>query len=200
MTPFLRGLPHYVDDITREFGDDLYERMLQDPQVASCIAVLKCSVMSGGVTLEPADKSTPDSLAGEIADFCRRSLAGLARPLTDTLFEMLDGIAYGNKVAELIYKLPDTGPDTGRLTLADIKVKPRRAVSFVVDTFNNVVGLLGLIPGQGYPVLLEGFIGDPPDTPNLLPRDKFAVLVTRIDQRRSAWHQSCYDRLTTLGG
>src|SRR5579871_2036028 len=35
-----RTLPNSIDDATADFGDDLYERMMFDPQVASVINIL----------------------------------------------------------------------------------------------------------------------------------------------------------------
>src|SRR5690349_13463040 len=33
LTSYARALPHYIDDLTLDFGPDLYVRMLRDPQV-----------------------------------------------------------------------------------------------------------------------------------------------------------------------
>ena len=38
---FQRALPRYVDDAERDFGTDLYDRMLRDPMVAAAIDTLK---------------------------------------------------------------------------------------------------------------------------------------------------------------
>jgi hypothetical protein len=49
--PYVRSLPWTIDDVTRDFGDDLYERMLYDAQVAACVQVLKASVLESGMVL-----------------------------------------------------------------------------------------------------------------------------------------------------
>src|SRR5436309_6991288 len=66
-----RSLPPAIDDITSDFGDDLYERMALDPTIAKCIAIFKASVLEDGVDLNPAvkDETDPDyQLATTIRD------------------------------------------------------------------------------------------------------------------------------------
>jgi hypothetical protein len=179
---YIRALPRYIDDISRDFGDDIYERMLLDPQVFSSLDTLKLSVLASKPTITGAvtDKDADGfAQAGEIADFCRRTLDGLETPLITVLYDMLSAAAYGNRVAELVYGLQKGGADDGRLVLTHIKPKPRSTYAFVVDVHQNIVGILGLIPGIAYPVLVNSILGDPEKVPNLLPRSKFAVLTHR---------------------
>jgi hypothetical protein len=194
LTRFLQSLPWYIDDVTRDFGPDLYERMLLDAQVAADFDTLKMGILRDELKILPKedekdDKSTPSLFGNKprqssdqsktIADFCSRCLDRLQRPIMQTLDEMLNGIAYGNKVAELIYEVPDTGPLANMLALKAIKVKSRESTAFVIDAYSNVIGLMGLIPGQGYPVAIGGYYGDPGKVQNLLPREKFAVFTWR---------------------
>lgn len=187
---FYRSLPFYIDDLTQDFGDDIYERMLLDPQVAKCINHLKLAALAQGIHLAPAvDEEDPRyELAQEITDFCRRNLAGLEIPFDPAktpvplywqLWDLMDAIALGNKIAEQVYHVPQRGPDAGKLCLKALKVKPRRAVALVVDSFLNVIGILGLIPGQGATTLCLTSIADPEQVPNLLPRTKFAIFSFR---------------------
>lgn len=211
---YLRSLPWYIDDIQRDFGNDIYERMLFDPAVFAAFHTLKASVLREGVTVLPAEDlkdpaaPSPPSLTGkgprqsspmahEIADFCRRNLDGLKRPLHSILYEILDGAAFGNKVGEMIFNDPVVDPVTGRIVqmLKTVKIKPRTSTAFVVDAYANVVGLLGLIPGQGYPVIVQGLLGKPGDVPNLLPREKFCIFVWQPhdeDPRGSSCLRSAY--------
>lgn len=92
---------------------------------------------------------------------------------------MLNGIAFGNRVAEKIYAIETVGQDDGKVVLRALKVKPRRSTAFVVDVYNNVVGILALVPGMGAPVVLQALLADIDMVPNLLPRSKFAVLTFR---------------------
>lgn len=179
---FFRSLPWWVDDLSRDFGDDIYDRMLLDPQVSACITLLKAAILHGGINVAPRVQEGEEGYeqAVELADFCRRNLESLEDSFVTTiLWDLLDALPYGNKVAEQIYELRDGGPDAGKLCLRNLKVKPRKTTAFVVDAFNNVFGLLALVPGQGYTVLSSSLVGDPASIPNLLPRRKFAILSFR---------------------
>lgn len=178
---FLRTLPVYVDDVSADFGDDLYERIQFDSRVAAEIGNLKAAILEDGVVLSPAvaDASQDGyALAATIADAATAMLAELDPALDDTLWDMAAHLALGNRVAEKTYDYGDVAGKTG-LLLTRLATKPRKNVSYVVDAFNRVIGLLARIPGEANGVTggLVVAAGAPP--PNLLPRDKFACLVNR---------------------
>lgn len=181
---FYRALPGYIDDTTRDFGEDLYERMALDAQIKSCVGLLKKSILNGGLSisapsgLDETGFPKTEAKAQEIADFCQRNIDRLERPfVTETLHDMLDAMSLGNKVAEQVYEQPKTGPLAGQLCLKQIKVKPRASTAFVVDPYQNLVGLIALIPGVSPSALNSNILaGDLKSVPNLLPRRKFAVL------------------------
>jgi hypothetical protein len=199
---FVRALPIYIDDITRDFGADLYERMMLDSQVYSALHTFKMLILSNGWRLKPAIKDEKDkryAKAEFYVNFCQQVLDNLAfQPQSKSiqgsvesfLFEMLDSAGLGHKVAEQIYrrerdwpqedyeeadKLNISLPKTP-LALDSFKVKPRATTAFVVDAWYNIIGLLGLIPGQGAPVLVGHIVADPSHLSNLLPRQKFVVM------------------------
>lgn len=175
-------LPQYIDAKTRDFGHDLYERMMLDPQVASCVHILKMGILSQPLELAPAiaDEADPQyARAAEIRDFCQRCLSRLKKFHSVTLYNLLDALPLGHKVAEIVLQQPAAGIDKGKLVPLALKVKPRWALAFLVDPFMNVAGLLGILPGVA-PALLGGtLVGDPRGLPNLLPRSKFLVLSYR---------------------
>lgn len=194
---YLASLPRNIDDVTRDFGDDLYEQMLYDPQTSSQLNLVRRAAIDGGISVRPAEdkkdhrtfrpgilsrgpRQSSDT-AWEISDSLRRCFDSLEgeQHFEEICFEMLGGLAFGNKIAEKTYRLQKGGADDGRLLLAALKPKPRRSTAFVVDAYNNVRGLLALIPGQGYPVLVQlPLVAQNGDevVNNLLPREKFAVL------------------------
>ena len=172
----VRSLPWHIDDITRDLGDDVYDRMLVDPQVLSCINIFKAGVLGDGLHLSAAieQEDAPDyARAQELLTFCEDVLAALTTPLDAVLWDILDAIVYGNKVAEQVYALRD-----GQLVLTALKVKPRRSIAFVVDAYLNVLGMTAVMPGSYAPVQV-GSIGGDILPPNLLPRSKFAILTFR---------------------
>lgn len=209
LSRFIRSLPHYIDDTTRDFGDDLYEQMLNDSQVSSAIRLLKEATLSSGVRLEPAveplgdedeeheetpvgpdgamppvpsptdpdkEKKKADAkLAQEICDFCDENLRHLDRPFSETLYELLDALALGNRVAEKVFEIKPDEDGVPRMRLKSLKVKPRKSTAFVLDPYNNLIGLLGMIPGQAYPVMTGSVVSDPAQIPNLIHPEKFVI-------------------------
>jgi hypothetical protein len=178
---YLRALPRYIDDVTADFGDDLYQRMLLDARVAAEIDNLKAAILEDGVILSPAvDDEAADgyALAVEIRDVAERMLADLETPLDDALWDMLAALALGNRVAEEVYDYGDLGGRTG-LMLTAVRPKPRRSLAFVVDPFNRLVGFLAAIPGQANTASTTALVAADSPPPNLLPREKFAVLTHR---------------------
>lgn len=176
----LQTLPQAIDDITRDFGDDLYERMLFDSQIAACVYCLKVGILAKRPELSPArhEDDADFAQAQEIAEFCERCLQRLPHLMTHTLHNLLDALYLGHRLAELVYEVADAGPDAGRLVLKAVKVKPRRTTALVVDAFLNLVGILAVIPGKT-PVLSPGSAFRAGEVPNLLPRRKFALLTFR---------------------
>jgi hypothetical protein len=166
-----RPLPTGLDDLERDFPD-IYDKMLLDAKVSSSIKTLKLSVLSQGMTVlsskqgQKADKDA--GLAQEVCDFVNRNLDGLVRPFAETMYELLDGLTYGHAIAEMNYEYRKQGPDRGKLCLKAIKNKPARSIAFVVDQFNNVIGLTP----THYQSDLEN---DPIIARSLLPRKKFVV-------------------------
>lgn len=170
-------LPWAIDDVSGDFGPDLYGRMLCDPQIASVVNLFKASVLENGLEVSPAlDDADADgyALGVTIADAAARMLDDLRDPDLDAiLWNLMDAVALGHRVAEQVYAL-DTIAGKEALILAGLRVKPPTMLSFVVDSFMRLLGLVAYIPGVGAP-LMQGYLIDPKATPNLLPRDKFVV-------------------------
>lgn len=194
-----RALPPHIDDITSDFGDDLYERMALYPTIAKCLAIFKASILEDGVDLNPAikDDTDPDyKLATTIRDEAEAMLNDLETSLDDVLWNMADHIAMGNVVAEQRYELKRGHVEKRELLqLVALKPKPRRAYAFVVDAYMNVVGILAALPGQSNPYMGQMLV-DPKTAPNILPREKFAVATFRPrhgDPRGTSVLRPAYD-------
>jgi hypothetical protein len=179
----LQKLPHPIDDVTAEFGDDLYLRMLRDPKVHGAVTIFKAAILEDGLRVSPAinDATDPNyELAATIADAARRMFGNLRTPVNRALWGLLDAVSFGNRVAELVWEVRDD-PFTGqtRLDLAAMKLKNRRVVSFVVDPYLNVWGLIAAQPRLGpamatAPVAAGRLLTDQ-DRQYILPREKFAI-------------------------
>ncbi len=178
---FARSLPWAIDDVTADFGDDLYEKMRFDPQCDAALTTLKSGVLESGLSLLPAvDQKDEDGydLAVEIQEAATQMLDELDTPFEDVCWDLADAIAYGNMVAEQKYATR-TLKGKSNLALVALKVKPRRAIAFAVDVYGNVIGLLGMVPGVAVPVQSGLLMAQPDRVPNLLPRHKFVVWTHR---------------------
>lgn len=126
---------------------DTLRQMLNDPEICADARTLRDLVLADGVEIEPCYQghSVPDdspeyARAAEIADHCKRSLAGLRKPIKSTLEGLIEGaLVYGHKTAEMTWKM-GTGPDAGRLVLDRLALKDYRSLDFVLDPFSNHIG------------------------------------------------------------
>jgi hypothetical protein len=177
---YLRSLPAWIDSLTFEFGPDLYDRMQLDDQVSSSLRALVYSVLSDDLVLRPGvDKAKdPDfAAAKQNLSFMERATWEGRGGLDEWLYAMARGaLGGGNRVSETVLGRQESGRDAGKMVLGRLAVKPRRAVSLVVDAFNRVVRVAGLIPGRYGPATAWGTTLAP-DVPreNDLPREKFCI-------------------------
>jgi hypothetical protein len=172
-------LPPEIDDITRDFGADVYERMLVDPQVSACVTVFKASILETGLSMTSAvrDKNADGyDLAKTICDEAIDMLEDLSTPLDDVLWDLLDCLPFGYKIAEQIYRVEQAATSDRRIyRLESLKVKPRDSVQFVVDAYDNLVGIFALIPGQFMYPGAQMFVPDPEASPFVISPKKFAI-------------------------
>ena len=188
-----QALSQSIDSLTRMFGWQVYDAMLCDPIAGGAFDILRLGVLAEEMQLSPtvvADEDadpeaepTPEvARAKEIAEYCERLVAGLPGGFERFLWEALECLAYGNKLAEKVYKLQDVGPDKGRLVWDRLKFKPRWTWLFVTDGRLNQLGIMAWTADQA------GVI--------VIPRDKFAVFTWGDrdgDPRGSSVLRAAYD-------
>lgn len=184
---YIKALGPYIDDLTQDLGDDIYERMMNDSQIDSCMRILKAGILSeeGKIQSPILDEKSPKYEMGQkVAKFIEFCVKRLPLPLTCTLEEMLDGTALGHKTAEIIYEAVDyqemnqdgsEGQTRKVWVVESIRTKPRGSTAFLVDAYMRVLGVLGQIPGLPYPIVSGQLVSDPSTIPNLLPRKKFFI-------------------------
>ena len=172
-----KSLPKYVDDITQDFGTEVYQKMLRDPVINACIDSIKLQVLSNQIRFEPnaaapgrgEDPSPEFVKASQIADFVASNIDQLEDSIYLVLEEMLDSIAQGNSVAEQNYELKD-----GSILLGSLRVKDRSNYAFVVDEFNRHIGFLYREPGSANQIHSRQLSSD--EALKILPREKFFAL------------------------
>lgn len=182
-----QSLPRYIDDVERDLGVTVYETMLNDAQVASDFETLVLSVLSEGIRVAPAidpvssTRGTVDpklkaeaETAALYAKFVERSFDRVKDGMLGVTYDLLRGIAYGHRVAEIVTEWGD-GEDSGKMVLSAIKPKPRSNVGFVVDQVGNLIGMLAIQPGKGMTTLPEIWTYGETTAEQLLPVEKFLI-------------------------
>jgi Protein of unknown function (DUF935) len=153
----VRTLPRMPDDLTRDFGLDIYDRMALDPQIHAGRRILVTAALNQPVQLSipvprQTDAGTPNPVydrAAQYTAFVREGFRRLPVPLEATLFEMATGaLTHGHSLAEKVEGPPTALlPGFGPLRVyADLKPRPMDVYAFVQDLFANT---LGVIPRSG---------------------------------------------------
>lgn len=177
-----RALSWQIDQVTEDFGSDVYARMMYDAQVSATINVLRAAILETGVNASCAIDDKDDDgyeQAADLVDQVDEMFSNLTIALDDVIWDMLDAIAMGNRMAEQIFAVDTSHTGKQRYVLQTLAVKPYESTAFVVDAYLNVLGILGRIPGQPFGVQQGMLLADLEHTTNLLPRSKFAVLTFR---------------------
>lgn len=179
MGQYIKALPQYVDDLQRDFGLDLYERMSNDPALSSALTVIKSRILGDGARvmgrvnaptgpeIDPEEQKRFER-SEEIRQVAEKMLNRLQMPLSLVLMDMLSFMEYGHSVAELVYEYRD-----GLLQLENIGVKPRRSYGFVVNEYMRLKGFVAVTePGQAA-INRIASLTNPED---IIDREKFLVL------------------------
>lgn len=189
-----RTLPAPFDDLARDFGNDVYAEMAKDPAVSAALIVLKASILEDGLMLSPAIEDQKDKQykrAVRIRDLAVRMFERLDVPLDQVLWNMLDALHFGAKVAEIVSEWQDVKGEGRKLMVRAIKPKPRSNVAFVVDAYMNLLGVVGAKPGQG---LVASNVA--PAAAEVVPPDKVMILTNRgedCDPRGTSVLRAAYE-------
>jgi len=200
--PFIQALPPWIDDISQQFGMQVYEQMLVDPVVYASLGLYRLAIIANDWDLVPSltrDEHDYD-VAVKMRNFVKDNLDNLETPYDNILEQHLQALAFGSSIHEQIYQV-----EAGRLRLKDIRDKPLRNSVFVVDSFFNTIGILTMrFPGQNFPAgsyipIDFSAIGmTKPDEafdlsnviPGMLPRYKFSILTNEIKLNDERGHSA----------
>ena len=128
-------------------GSAIYRRMLSDPQVKACLQTKKFAALSQRWEVHAASASAEDE---QIASFMRDALLGMQGSVLDTLYDVLDALAFGSSLVEINYQWIETGPNAGWVGWKSLKSKDPAGFTLETDAFANVVAVRGL-DGAAYP-------------------------------------------------
>ncbi len=203
-----RALPQTIDDAERDFGEDIYDRMANDAVLGGAEAYLKVLVLSVDLNVTPSIEEPrphePSELHAEFAkamaarDFCHACLDRLAhtdRPIRKILWDMLDALRKGHRLAEIAAEVAPSGLLKGKLVPQAIRPKPRKNYAFVVDEYNTFRGVIAVVPGVSI-ALRNGIVYGLDEIPNAIAPSKLMVLTfggQDGDPRGRSWFRRAYD-------
>jgi|CXWL01.1.fsa_nt_gi hypothetical protein len=189
-----RILPRHVDDVETDYNLTVYDQMYNDPMLGGHLDKMKIAVLELGWTMvnpvpQPTAKARKDAgkqadvanyeAATEITEFVewnfKRILYSQRRSFTEICWDLLDAMKYGNRIAEWTLEPCKFGEYAGSDCLKAIRVKPRDNFAFILNSFNELRGIMARVPGKGFPIR-EGIVADAKDLPNAIDPDKFVIL------------------------
>jgi hypothetical protein len=203
-----RALPQTIDDAERDFGEDLYDRMANDAVLGGAEAYLKVLTLSVDIHVVPClEEPRPHEAnalhaeyakAQQAADFCTEILDRLAhtdRPIRKILWDMLDALRKGHRLAEIDSEVATDGLLKGKVVPRAIRPKPRRNYAFVLDEYNTFRGVIAVVPGVST-AIRNGIVYGLSDIPNAIAPSKLLVLSfggKDGDPRGQSWFRRAYD-------
>ncbi len=231
-------LNYNLDEVEREVGPDIYERIIKDPTVAKDRDIMITGTLADDLQLAPGTTQEEAGSDSEYENYlnvlklCERMVAHTAQPMREVLAQILsNGTTFGNGLAEVVW---DYRPADDKVTLpkapakksfgarfkafvtrpfikaeetpvkvepempqirqnlwlmpVSIKVKPRTAYRYVVDEYDN---LLGVVQANR---AVSGFNGLVFNLSEVIRRDKF-LIYTHDKQNNDPRGQSRYRRV-----
>ena len=156
LTSVFRLPPYNPDDLIQKHGIDIYDRMMQDPQVRASINTKRYALLARPWQVLPAEvagnrKSEAEG-ARQFVDHALRSMRGPDgnnRDLRHSLFEMMSAFYRGFSIAELIWRIVPDGEWRGKAVPDRLKFKNPKQIGFELDDFMNVQAITSWTPGQG---------------------------------------------------
>jgi hypothetical protein len=193
-------LPAAADDLTQEQGLAVYQRMENEPAMASSDFILRALTLSPGWALgtsveEPGKDAEPEEVkayaqAEDVRLYVERALNRLETPLSGVMDAALSAWGNGHKLFEQVRAVVKDDDGSSAVQTVAIKPKPYDAYRLVVT---RNMDLLGAIPGNGLS-LYVGLPGEEP--PRFVPSEDLFVFTLRGengDPRGKAAKRACYD-------
>lgn len=160
-----RIAPYNPDSLLGEKGFDTYERMMGDGMVRAAINTKRYALLAKPwqvFAATPATEAHSSAEAEAIRDFVEMALRtirnrdGVTQDFRQALFQLMAAFYRGYSVAEMIWRLEETGAYAGKYLLAAIKTKPPKQTGFVVDDYLNVQAITSWTPLSGLKTIPRG--------------------------------------------
>lgn len=183
LLPALSTLAHASDDVTAELGIDVYTRMLADSEVAAGINLLVMAATSNPLIVVPpiGPEYAEYQTALKIAQFFQWMFDNMRTPTSEWRSAIIkEALVYGSGVGEIMLDIQKGGPWDGLYKVDRISYTAVQETSFVVDNFNDVIGLIPLkqmhiISPIGMFVALDSTGTNTDKLAGLIPREKFVI-------------------------
>ena len=160
------GFQSFSDDLTGSKGATTYSKMKTDAQVQAALNQIYAMVLGDGWDVACADVEEGDKTEAERqADFVRYCFEESQGSFEDNLLDMLDAIALGWSILEIVWRVEDGQKWDGFFGLKALKSKDTLTCELNVDEFGNVLS----VRQPSVPESLE--------TP--YPVDKFLIFTNR---------------------
>lgn len=170
----LTALPHAFDDLTRQFGVEIYDQMLTDSEVAASLDV----IVFASVPTEPIVDAamSPDDqeydMAVLVADFISDMVNGFSTSLQDILRTLVrQALAFGTAIGELIYETTEDA-----WLISDVRITDISQWSLIVDGFNQVHGIAPVNLFNRWPPGAIMPVSEGQELQNVIPRSKALLL------------------------
>lgn len=202
------ALPASIDDAERDFGLDIYDRMLNDPVIGGVVDGLRMATLSEGLSVEPcipkpderfatAEELASYELAERVANYVKAAFDAMepsGQTIIDACFDLLLAISHGHRLAEAATKISEEGEFAGLEVFDSIRCKPRRNYAFVVDNAFRFRGVVALQPG-GHSLIWQGIIPRLEALSNAVDPEKLVLLTLNPkdgNPQGRSWLRSAY--------
>lgn len=172
--PMMTALPHAFDDLTKQFGVEIYDQMLTDSEVAASLDV----IVFASVPTEPVVDAamSPDNpeydTAVLVADFISDMMNGFSTSLQDILRTLVrQALAFGTAIGELIYETTEDA-----WLISDVRITDISQWSLIVDGFNQVHGIAPVNLFNRWPPGAIMPVAEGQELQNVIPRSKVLLL------------------------
>lgn len=151
------------DKQVKRFGLDYFDDIeIKDGHYRHCIRTRKSALLSRQYDILPASEDPRDV---EIAEFVKWNLENIEGTFKQDLREILDAIAMGYSVSEIIYYKISEGKYAGKWGLKALRHKPAKVFIFKTDD-------KGRLKEDGFCICIPGTLEERP-----VPKEKFVHFV-----------------------
>ena len=170
----MTALPHAFDDLSKQFGVEIYDQMITDSEVAASLDVIVyASVPTTPIidaAMSPDDPEYKTAVA--IADFVSDMVNGFSSSLQDILRILVrQALAFGTALGELIYETTEDA-----WVISDIRIVKLSHYSLIVDGFNQVHGVAPVNLFNRWPAGAVMPISEGQELQNVIPRGKVLLM------------------------